>query len=62
MADKTPRTWCDVADNGVFLGYRFFGFICEEVFLFSYMLGFLVFNKEGITVRVDELWSEDEPL
>jgi len=26
------------------------------------MLGFLVFNKEGITVRVDELWSEDEPL
>jgi len=29
---------------------------------FSYMLGFLVFNKEGITVRVDELSSEDEPL
>jgi hypothetical protein len=33
---------------------RFSFFPTCEVFWF--------FNKEGITVRVDELWSEDEPL
>ena len=45
MADKTPRTWCDVVDNCAFLGLRFFGFIGKEVFHFFYVLGFLVFNK-----------------
>jgi len=62
MADKTPRIWYNVADNFVFLGGRFFGFICKEIFLFSYVVGFLGFNKYRITVRVDELWSKDELL
>ena len=41
------------------------GFLVLSVRRFSFFflhVRYLVFNKEGITVRVDELWSEDEAL
>jgi hypothetical protein len=57
MADKTPRNGQCVSEFLFSLKKVF----CFKMFsIFSYVLGFWVFI--GITSRIDNLWSEDEPL